>query len=89
MLDVLLASIASGFAFFSSAREERTLGVDVLEDRLDDHVGARDAVARDVGQQPVARIARTARVLQAIGEAACSRASSRARGAPRLVLQRP
>ena len=48
--------------------EERALGVEVLEDRFDDHVGAGHAVARHVGDQPVGGIAHAARVLQALAE---------------------
>jgi len=40
--------------------EQRALGVAVLEDRLDDDVGTGDAVAGDVRDQPVGRVARPA-----------------------------
>src|SRR5439155_23357582 len=45
-------------------REERALRFQVLEDRLDDHVGARRARAADIGNQPVERVAHAARVAQ-------------------------
>ena len=64
-------------------REQRALGLEVLEDRLDDHVGARDAVAGDVRDQPVDRVADAARVLQPLARTASPRAPSPARGARR------
>ena len=48
MLDVLVARIAAGFALRLQRGEQRSLGIEILEDRLDDDVGARDAVAGDV-----------------------------------------
>src|SRR5581483_4459111 len=41
-------------------REQRALGLEVLEDRLDHDVGARGAGARYVRDQPVERVAQTA-----------------------------
>ena len=48
--------------------EQRALGLDVLEDRFDDHVGVRDAVAAHVGNQPVERIADPPRILETLGK---------------------
>ena len=41
--------------------EQRLLGVEILEDRLDDHVRVRHAVAGDIGNEPVERVAHAAR----------------------------
>ena len=61
MLDVLVASSAVGLRLRLDRGEQRALGVEILEDRLDDDVGAGDAVARDIGDQAVgARRARGA-----------------------------
>ena len=51
MLEVFVASTACGFMLRLEARVQLALGFEVLEDRLDDHVGLRDAVAFDVGCQ--------------------------------------
>ena len=48
--------------------EQRPLRLDVLEDRLDDDVGLRDAVAGDVRYQPVGRVAGATRILEPLAE---------------------
>src|SRR5207244_9944496 len=48
--------------------EQRPLGVEILEDRLDDHVGSRNAIAGDVGNQPIERVAGAAWILEPICE---------------------
>ena len=57
-----------GLRLLLERREQRPLGVDVLEDRLDDDVGARDAVTRHVRNQPIVRVAHAARIAQPVGE---------------------
>ena len=55
-----------GFRF--ERREQTAFRLNVFEDRLDDHVRARDSVAGNVRKKAVARIANAARVAQAIRE---------------------
>ena len=75
-----------GLRLLLDGREQRALRVGVLEDRLDDHVGSRDAVTRDIRDQPVGRVAHLARVAQALGEqlagARRSRATAPSRSGP-------
>ena len=78
----------AGLRLALERREQRALGVDVLEDRLDDDVGARDAVAGDVRNQPVGRVANAARILQAIGEQLGCALHRRRQPFRVLVLQR-
>ena len=68
--------------------EQRPLGLDVLEDRLDDHVGARDAVACDVGNQPVEGVATAARILEPLREELAGPLHRRPEALGVLVLQR-
>ena len=44
--EVLVASTAPGFILRLDLGQHLLLDLEVLDDRLDDHVGARDAVAR-------------------------------------------
>ena len=48
--------------------EQLLLGLEVLEDRLDDHVGAANAVAGDVGDDAIQRVACAQGVLEALGK---------------------
>ena len=59
-------------AWFQSA-EQRMLGLDVLEDGFDDHVGVRHAVALRVGNQAVEGGAGLERVAQFLGEQGMAR----------------
>ena len=76
MLEVLVASTASGLMRGSSCAYKRALGLDVLEDGLDHHIGVRGALAGDVRAQAAEGLGRGLRVLQALLEELPWRASS-------------
>ena len=85
---MLVARIAAGFAFASSAANRLRLASTFSKIASMIDVGARDAVAGDVGNQPVGRVADAPRIAQALGEE-LRRAAHRRREPLRvLVLQR-
>ena len=66
-LEVLVARIAPGLAIALDVGEQRALGLEVLEDRLDDHVGLRATPSPATsGIRRSMRVAHAARVAQAL-----------------------
>ena len=57
MLEVLVARIAPGFIFGSSAGIDLLLQLELFRHRLDDEIGVADALAVHIGDQPVQRVA--------------------------------
>ena len=88
MLDVLVARIAPGFAFASTAANSARLASRFSKIASMIDVGARHAVAGDVGDEPVGRIADAARILQALGEELRRARHRRREPLGVLVLQR-
>ena len=76
MLEVLVASSALGLHARLELRIQRLLGVEVLEDGLDDHVGSGHAGAGHVRAQPRLRSRAFRRIAQALGEQLARRACS-------------
>ncbi len=74
MLEVLVASSAWAFSCGSRRRVQRLLGLEVLEDGLDDHVGSGNAGAVDVRPQARERGGALGRVAQALVEQLAPRA---------------
>ena len=85
---MLVASSAPGFMRGSSARIQLLLGLEILEDRLDDDVGRGDAVAGDIGAQPRARRGVLGRIAQALVEQLLRALERRLDELERPILQR-
>ena len=68
--------------------KQRPLGLDVFEDRLNDHIRTRDAVASNVRNQSVRGVADPPRIAQAIGEELGGALHRRRKAFCVLVLQR-
>ena len=66
MLDVLVASSAVGLGPCLERGEQLLLGLEVLEDGLDNDIGARYAVAGDVGNEAVQRVSHAQWILEPV-----------------------